>query len=263
MFVKGSRYRNLSESSPVDANGERLKGKDLRLIDRPEQWPFRHTVRDGERLDLLSFKYYGDATKWWQIADANPQEPFPPDLLNRETVIKERFVLRSSNFETRFRNAVLQLSGFGPVSTPEITTFDDSQPAEPNFLETTLVVTYPPATATHQLIIDELESPGVRFHFLRSFAWNQPPNTVEAFTFEDPQTRDRWRNVVTTLRAMGMLDLQSVVAEATLELIYNSALTPRESILTVFTSNGFALQPETTAFPTAGSKIVIPPNRIA
>jgi hypothetical protein len=67
---------------------------------------------------------------------------------------------------------------------------------------------------------------------------------------------------VTTLRAIGVLNLQSLVGEATLELVYNSMLTPRESLLTVFSSNGFALQPETTAFPTVGSKIVIPPNRI-
>jgi hypothetical protein len=262
MFVKGSRYRNLSESSPIDANGERLKGKDLRLIDPPEAWPFRHAVRDGDRLDLLSFKYYGDATKWWQIADANPQEPFPLDLLDRDPVVKERFVLRSPNFETRFRNAVLALSAFGPVRTPEITSFDDSQPAEPNFLETTLVVTYPQATETHQLIVDELEAPAVGFHFLRSFAWRQPPNTVEAFTFEDPTTRNRWRNIVTTLRSIGVLELQSLVGEATLDLVYNSMLTPRESVLKVFSSNAFVLQPETTAFPTVGSKIVIPPNRI-
>jgi len=26
----------------------------------------------GERLDLLAFKYYGDATLWWVIAAANP-----------------------------------------------------------------------------------------------------------------------------------------------------------------------------------------------
>jgi hypothetical protein len=27
----------------------------------------------GERLDLLAYRYYGDASLWWIIASANPQ----------------------------------------------------------------------------------------------------------------------------------------------------------------------------------------------
>jgi tail protein X len=26
-----------------------------------------------DRLDLLSYRFLGDATQWWQIADANPE----------------------------------------------------------------------------------------------------------------------------------------------------------------------------------------------
>ncbi|MEU5344207.1 MULTISPECIES: hypothetical protein [unclassified Streptomyces] len=31
-----------------------------------------HTVRSGERPDLLGQRYFGDTAQWWQIADANP-----------------------------------------------------------------------------------------------------------------------------------------------------------------------------------------------
>ncbi|WP_210574803.1 hypothetical protein [Streptomyces sp. GESEQ-4] len=31
-----------------------------------------HTVRTGERPDLLGQRYFGDPGQWWQIADANP-----------------------------------------------------------------------------------------------------------------------------------------------------------------------------------------------
>lgn len=34
----------------------------------------RYVVRDGDRLDLLAFTAYGDSTRWWIIADANPEE---------------------------------------------------------------------------------------------------------------------------------------------------------------------------------------------
>lgn len=261
MFTKGSRYRGLPESSPIDAAGERLLGKDLRVIPPPLAWPFRHTVHEGDRLDLLSFKYYTEPTKWWQIADANPQEPFPMDLLDRRPLVKERFVLRSPRFETRFRDLVLALSAVGQVTTPIVTSFDGPKPAEPDFVETTVVVTYAPAPATHQAIVDGIEAASIGFHFLRAFAWSAAPNTAEAFTFDDPPTRDSWRTVVSSLSAMGMLELESRVTEGTLDLTYNSAITPRESILTVFNLNGFVLKPETTAFPTAGSKILIPPNQ--
>ena len=32
-----------------------------------------YLVKDKDRLDLLAYTFYGDALKWWLIADANPQ----------------------------------------------------------------------------------------------------------------------------------------------------------------------------------------------
>jgi hypothetical protein len=258
MFIKGSRYRGLPESSPIDAAGERLLGKNLRVIPPPLAWPFRHTVREGDRLDLLSFKYYTDPTKWWQICDANPGEPYPSDLLDRRPLVKERFLLRSLKFEKRFRDLVLLLSGSGQVSTPLTTSFEGSNPAEPSFVETTVTVTYA-APATHQSIVNKIQAANIGFRFRRAFAWADPPRTAEAFTFDDPVTRNSWRTVVTTLAGMGVLELESAVVEGILDLTYNSAITPRESILTVISANGFSS--ETTAFPPVGTQIVIPPNQ--
>jgi hypothetical protein len=259
MFIKGSRYRNLPESSPVDATGERLLGKTLREIPPPLDGPFRHTVLEGDRLDLLSFKYYGDPVKWWQIADGNPQEAFPTDLLERSPLVREQFVLRNLDFETRLRTLVqVELPALG-VGQPDMTLLTDSKPAEPSFIETTLVVTYPPSPATHQAIVNAIESTNVGFHFLRAFSWPLPPNTAEAVTFDDQTTRDAWRNMLSGLTGLGVLELESVITESTLDLLYNSAATPRQSIVTVIESQGFTLEPATTAFPSVGSQIVIPP----
>ena len=260
MFIKGSRYRNLPESSPVDAEGERLLGKDLRLIPPPLAGSFQHTVLQGDRLDLLSFKYYTDPVKWWQIADANPQEPYPPDLLDRGPLIKERFVLGSPGFDTRLDHLKrVELSGIAQVSDPKPSSFADAKPVNPSFVETTLIMTYPPATATHQTIVGKIESVNVGFHFLRAFTYQETPNTIEAFTFDDPATRNAWRNMVAKLTEIGVLELTSMVVESTLDLTYNNTITPRESIRTVIESNGFTLEPATTTFPTVGSKILIPP----
>jgi hypothetical protein len=183
------------------------------------------------------------------------------DLLDRRPVIKERFVLRCLGFETRFRSLVLGLATFGQVRTPIETSFEGSKPVEPSFMQTTVIVTYAPSPTTHQDIVNRIESPAIGFHFQRAFEWPAPPNTAEAFTFDDRVTRDRWRKMVATLTSRGVLELQSTIAESTLDLTYNSAITSRESILTVIDSFGFALPPASTAFTRVGSQIVIPPHQ--
>ena len=46
----------------------------------------KHTIAQGETLEHISFQYYGDATRWWQIADANASIQNPL-LLTPGTVI--------------------------------------------------------------------------------------------------------------------------------------------------------------------------------
>jgi hypothetical protein len=42
-----------------------------------------HVVMEGERLDHLAARFYGDATRYWRILDANPDELNPLALLRR------------------------------------------------------------------------------------------------------------------------------------------------------------------------------------
>lgn len=39
-----------------------------------------HTFQLGDRLDLLAYKYYGDAQLWWVILDANPKYMTPFEI---------------------------------------------------------------------------------------------------------------------------------------------------------------------------------------
>lgn len=32
-----------------------------------------HQVNGSERIDTIAYAFYGDATKWWKIADVNPE----------------------------------------------------------------------------------------------------------------------------------------------------------------------------------------------
>jgi nucleoid-associated protein YgaU len=40
----------------------------------------------GDRLDVLAYKYYGDAQKWWVILDANPRYMTPWDIRTGDVI---------------------------------------------------------------------------------------------------------------------------------------------------------------------------------
>lgn len=59
-----------------------VKGRPRRVVQiNPQQDPFSFSyvacqLRQSDTLPGLAYAYYGDATQWWQIADANPQTIF-------------------------------------------------------------------------------------------------------------------------------------------------------------------------------------------
>lgn len=72
MINSNSRYRD-SIVLVVDKNGT-----DVQVItpNSPVSYTFSYVfyVTDSsDRLDSIAFAFYGDPTKWWQIADANPE----------------------------------------------------------------------------------------------------------------------------------------------------------------------------------------------
>ena len=92
MFSKISRYRKLEDVVVPDSSGRLAASKALRLIPKVDG-EFLHTVEENDRLDHLAFKYYKQPRKWWRICDANPDFPFPPALLGKDTLVVERFPL--------------------------------------------------------------------------------------------------------------------------------------------------------------------------
>jgi len=264
MFSKSSRYRNLPESSPVNAQDERLRGKELRLLP-PTPGRFLHTVHENDRLDLLAFKYYGDTTRWWQISDANPEWAFPPDLLDRGPAAEELLVMRPVGFAERVDELRIALSAFGEVHREETSSFDETVVRNPEFLEATLTVIYTPSPATRQQIIDEINETGgvCPLHLLRTFAWSQGGQTAEAFTFEALSAKSEWRRMIEELAALpGVLELQSLITTATARVVYHSGILARQTILSLIATHGFTVLMESTTLSRIGAQVVIPPNRI-
>jgi nucleoid-associated protein YgaU len=73
VIFKGSRYEQLARApiTVTDASGARHGVLRTRFIP-PTPASFRHRMSANERLDLVAFHFYGDATRFWLIADANP-----------------------------------------------------------------------------------------------------------------------------------------------------------------------------------------------
>lgn len=70
MFFKGSRYENVETATMTDVRGREIRYKKMRRIpDAPARQT--HRVRQGERLDQIAHRYYGDPERFWKICDAN------------------------------------------------------------------------------------------------------------------------------------------------------------------------------------------------
>jgi phage tail protein X len=234
----------------VDANGERLSGTDLRLIP-PTPGQFLHTVRDRDRLDLVAYKYYSDATRWWQICDANPQFEFPNDLLDTSPVAQEILTLVHPDVLARYTALLQALAVLGQVTAPNAGLPGD-------FVACSVIVVYSAAARTQ--IVNAIAQQ--MFHLLHSFAWPVPPATAESFTFEDPAVKTAWEALLRVLRQTpGIIDAISDMSAATVQLRYNSAVIGLPAIQSFIGQYGFEIPPMLAqAISQVGSQIVIPPN---
>lgn len=263
MFIRGSRYRNLEESTPINSKGERHLIKNLRLITSAEG-QFEHTVNQGDRLDLLAYKYYRNSTKWWQINDANPEFSFPTDLLDQEPLAEEKFLLTHPGFENRFHDLIVVLEQLGSeveVKAPEINPFSSNPvPLKPDFIASTVVVVYDHTIASRrQDIINAIKNE--EFHLLNSFHWPLGTLTAEAFTFDDEKVKKNWQELTRSIQdTSGVIEVISQVTESSLYLIYNKAVIQSASILAQIQAKDFAAK--TVNFSRLGKKTTIPPNQV-
>jgi nucleoid-associated protein YgaU len=74
-FPADSRYYGTSTLTHVSPMGEAITYLARRIVPQPGAPNFatvaQHTVRQGDRLDLIAAKYLGDPLIFWLICDAN------------------------------------------------------------------------------------------------------------------------------------------------------------------------------------------------
>jgi nucleoid-associated protein YgaU len=69
VFTDKSRYAKVPTTETTNARGEPAQALTLRRL--PATAGDRQVVQSGERLDLIAQARYGDATRFWHVADAN------------------------------------------------------------------------------------------------------------------------------------------------------------------------------------------------
>jgi hypothetical protein len=71
MFLKNSRYFGLPMVTAPDRAGAPVAAVRLRIL--PPTGGSEATVRAHDQLDAMSEQRFGDATRYWHIADANTE----------------------------------------------------------------------------------------------------------------------------------------------------------------------------------------------
>jgi hypothetical protein len=73
MFKPTSRYYALEDASLTTADGRIITYKRRRFLPDGEKMPLlvEITVKEGDRLDLITARTLGDPEQFWRICDAN------------------------------------------------------------------------------------------------------------------------------------------------------------------------------------------------
>lgn len=79
MFAPGSRYAQVPTAVFTDRHGQAHAYVLPRPAPPPAPTRQRHVMADGERLDHLAARTFGDPEQFWRICDANT-EMRPDDL---------------------------------------------------------------------------------------------------------------------------------------------------------------------------------------
>lgn len=152
---KTSRYRAEPSVTGPDAHGRVTLARDGRMLPATAG-TFRHVVSDGDRVDQLAEKYYGEPLAWWQICDANPQFLSPWALLGQEPVVTARFTVTPRDPDSSEALWSILFARLSALPGVEGVVLDDDPGADPADLRHHLVVTYNRLTRPARSLADAI-----------------------------------------------------------------------------------------------------------
>jgi len=82
MFDDQSRYAKLAQKTWTGPDGRQQAYVVRRIIPERQQIVGEIRIAEGDRLDLIANRAYGEPRAFWRLADANP-DPDPEALADR------------------------------------------------------------------------------------------------------------------------------------------------------------------------------------
>ena len=86
-LFSGSRYRFNKTFQVETEDGTSVCHQLRRTAVEPPPGSRRYTVKSGDTFESLAFERYGNANKWYVLADVNPQVFWMFDLIAGEDII--------------------------------------------------------------------------------------------------------------------------------------------------------------------------------
>ena|SRR6266550_2096751 len=73
MFSLTSRYYGIATATRDTADGKKIVYVRRRFVPPPERFELllEHVVTQGERVDLITARYFSDPEQFWRLSDAN------------------------------------------------------------------------------------------------------------------------------------------------------------------------------------------------
>ena len=92
-FSVTSRYHGIEIAQLEAGNGTKVPYLRRRFVPQPERFELlqEHVVKQGERLDNITYQYLGDPEQFWRLCDAN--RAMHPEELTAETGRRLRITL--------------------------------------------------------------------------------------------------------------------------------------------------------------------------
>jgi hypothetical protein len=88
MFSRGSRYEQVPTAFYLDRDGRQRPYVLLRTFPPAGPTQQEHEFAEHDRLDLLSFRFFGDPEQFWRICDANRTlQPESLEVVGRRLLI--------------------------------------------------------------------------------------------------------------------------------------------------------------------------------
>lgn len=93
-IYEGSRYSLSGVVQGITVDNESIRYNELiSTTDDDVEGRSQYVTKAGDTFESLAFRFYGDANKWWTLANANSQVFWPLDLqagveINVPSVIK-------------------------------------------------------------------------------------------------------------------------------------------------------------------------------